>query len=758
MENLHQNVIPQAVDELVTPGDHQQHTTAAANTLTASEVDSLLQNWTHDSTGQLVRNQAGGDAALLPDPDRLRRTRALGDVLHTVQQLWYAGSEEIDAVAQILANGSRIASWRLPLGDSAVFDFFLGILAVDTIRQSLKLQILRLAGNCCADADENRARVVSSNHMPALLAQLEDDSLLPFAIQVIHNVMMDYESTQLAASNAGLSAKLVDLLASPRFAHCQHLLGMIGTIFEMLVGHPNQSESEATVANPQTPLILLNLALSPAVVDDAADVIQLTLVALSYLSFESLQTVFVSSYGMPSLLGAYYHISAKLDPTVVAEEDLEAQLKQLRNTFMQLLADLCYLPTFNQCYELNSPVFKTFQSWLSSPENPSLQAAACLCLGNVARSDEASLALVSNHQLHTPVIAITAAQVSLATAQPAQGPFDAVLLHSALSLLKNLAIPASSRPLLGDLLTPDLLPAIWSLDPNTSMQTPQLHFAAVSLTRLLLTSTPQNVRRLCAPLSPDPLSPLSNQTLLHRLLDVFARADPTQAAHTRTEAARAALAVVRVLHTTPVPPLLPDWDPRDDGYVFRREGAPVVPPPPSSSPAGEDVARPRREVFYRRHGALGKTLAHLVVQPKFGVLRSEAWFVFALMARSEDGAGVVSKVLAVPGAWEALVESITGRREGEERSVETAGTGGEVTISTDAASVVDGLQPQQVDPEQAEGMARVDRENGLVLVSELVKHAGEDFPAARRAALGEMLKEGGELVAEGRKDDGAKQV
>ncbi|PNH57046.1 hypothetical protein VD0003_g746 [Verticillium dahliae] len=743
MENLHQNVIPQAVDELVTPGDHQQHTTAAANILTASEIDSLLQNWTHDNTGQLVRNQAGGDAALLPDPDRLRRTRALGDVLHTVQQLWYAGSEEIDAVAQILANGSRTASWRLPLGDSAVFDFFLGILAVDTIRQSLKLQILRLAGNCCADADENRARVVSSNHMPALLAQLEDDSLLPFAIQVIHNVMMDYESTQLAALNAGLSAKLVDLLASPRFAHCQHLLGMIGTIFEML-----------------TPLILLNLALSPAVVDDAADVIQLTLVALSYLSFENLQTVFVSSYGMPSLLGAYYHISAKLDPTVVAEEDLEAQLKQLRNTFMQLLADLCYLPTFNQVYDLSSPIFQTFQSWLSSPGNPSLQAAACLCLGNVARSDEASLALVSNHQLHTPVIAITAAQVSLATAQPAQGPFDAVLLHSALSLLKNLAIPASSRPVLGDLLTPDLLPTIWSLDPNTSMQTPQLHFAAVSLTRLLLTSTPQNVRRLCAPLSPDPLSPLSSQTLLHRLLDVFARADPTQAAHTRTEAARAALAVVRVLHTTPVPPLLPDWDPRDDGYVFRRAGAPVAAAAAaasSSSPAGEDVARPRREVFYRRHGALGKALAHLVVQPKFGVLRSEAWFVFALMARSEDGAGVVSKVLAVPGAWEALVESITGRREGEERSAETAEERGEVTISTDAASVVDGLQPQQVDPQQAEGMARVDRENGLVLVSELVKHAGGDFPAARRAALGEMLKEGGELVAEGRKDDGAKE-
>ncbi|KAM0278271.1 hypothetical protein ACHAQH_005284 [Verticillium albo-atrum] len=753
MNNPTQNVVPQAVNEFVT--SDQQHAPGTGDMLSASEIDSLIKSWNDQNIGQLVRNQAGGDAVLLPDPDRLHRTQALADVLYTVQQLWYTGSEEIDAVAQILANGSRIASWRLPLGDSAVFDFFLGILAVDTIRQSLRLQILRLAGNCCADADENRARVVSSNHMPALLAQLEDDSLLPFAIQVIHNVMMDYESTQLAASNAGLSARLVDLLAGPRFAHCQHLLGMIGTIFEMLVTH----QSEAIIANPQTPLILLNLALSPAVVDDAADVVQLTLVALSYLSFENLQTAFVSSYGMPSLLSAYSHISTKLDPAVVAEEDLDAQLKQLRNTFMQLLADLCYLPNFTHVNGLDSLVFQTFQSWLSPSANPSLQAAACLCLGNVARSDEASLTLVATHQLHAPVIAIVASQVTLATVQPAQGPFDAILLHSALSLLKNLAIPSSSRPLLGDLLTPNLLPRIWSLDPNTSIQTPQLHFAAVSLTRLLLTSTPQNVRRVCAPLSPDPLSPLNGQTLLHRLLDAFARADPSQAAHTRTEAARAALAVMRVLHTTPVPPLLPDWDPRDDGYVFRREGAPVV--PSSSSPVEEGFARPRREVFYRRHGALGKVLAHLVVQPKFGVLRSEAWFVFALMARSEDGAGVVARVLGVPGTWEALVESITGRKESEgegEKTGEVEGTKGEVTVSTDAAAVVDGLEPQQVDPQQAEGMAKVDRENGLVLVSELVKHAEDELPASRKSALEQILKEGGELVVGDRKDDAMVEV
>lgn len=46
------------------------------------------------------------------------------------------------------------ASWRIPIGESGLLDFFLGILAVDGLRQSLKIHTLRLIGNSCADEGE----------------------------------------------------------------------------------------------------------------------------------------------------------------------------------------------------------------------------------------------------------------------------------------------------------------------------------------------------------------------------------------------------------------------------------------------------------------------------------------------------------------------------------------------------------------------------------------------------------------------------
>lgn len=44
-----------------------------------------------------------------------------------------------------------IVSWRIPIGDSGLLDFFLGVLSVDGLRQALKIHVLRLIGNSCAD-------------------------------------------------------------------------------------------------------------------------------------------------------------------------------------------------------------------------------------------------------------------------------------------------------------------------------------------------------------------------------------------------------------------------------------------------------------------------------------------------------------------------------------------------------------------------------------------------------------------------------
>src|SRR5690606_25379818 len=112
----------------------------------------------------------------------------------------------------------------------------------------------------------------------------------------------------------------------------------------------------------------------------------------------------------------------------------------------------------------------------------SLRSAACLALGNLSRSDETSIALVDTHLAHVPLIELIG--------DPATS--DPQVLHSALSFLKNLAIPAMNKPVLGDLLSPGCLPRIFSLDTL-----PQVQYAAVSLARLLLVNCPGNVRRVC---------------------------------------------------------------------------------------------------------------------------------------------------------------------------------------------------------------------------------------------------------------------
>ncbi|KAK2051270.1 GTP binding protein [Colletotrichum caudatum] len=707
----------------------QQRQPSGGNMLTPDAIANLLSS---------------APASARADPpsqeqDRTHKTTLLGDVLYRAQKLWDAGSEDIDAVAEKLGDGSRDASWRLPLGDSGVLDFFLSIIVSSShnLRPALQRHMLRLVGNSCADTDENRERVVASKALPVIISFLaDDDAALPFAVPVLYNVLVDYEPAQAQASASSLTTHLVNLLTSTRLADAPHLVGIIAKILALLATH----ETEAALAPPQTPVVLLTLALTPTT--DAEDFVALTTVALAYLTQGPVQAALVTAGAVPVLLAAFYHLQTQLDAVEVDDDDAAAQLRALPQSFVQVLADISYADAFAARHPLGDPVLDTLQSWLSLP-NPHLRAAACLCLGNVARSDEASFALVRDRAVHLPVVGLL------------RDATDSLLLHSALSFLKNLAIPSQNKPVLGDagLLDPDLLPRVWSLDVN-----PQVQFAAISLTRLLLVNTPANVRRLCAPLSPDPLSPAHGTTHLHRLLDIFSRTD---AEHTRTEAARAAAAVCRVLHTATIPPK--PLSPAAVAEAAAEEGHDGS----SSSSSSRSAPHRRREKFYRQHADLNRALAFLVTQTRFPVLRSEAWFVFALMCRSRDGADVVIRALEVAGAFEALTQAITGRPapSGEDdgddddddaqagagaKAIEGAPATAVVSGGGSASSVVEGLglEPQQADPSQAAGMKKVDRENGLVMVSELVKNHADELPTSRRAAFEEMLKEGGEMLVD----------
>ncbi|KAJ6439756.1 Armadillo-type fold domain containing protein [Purpureocillium lavendulum] len=687
--------------------------------MTPEEVATLLQQY-GSNLSQDEYDDASEPAGALEG-----RVARLGAVLSACQEAWAARSDDLELLAQKLGDGSRDVAWRLPLGQSGILDLFLGILAEDGLSQGLKVHSLRLVGNSCADADENRGRVVADNRLNSVIRQLSDESLIPFTIPVLYNIMVDYEPAQKLGSQSRLSGKLIALLSSPGLSDYAAFVPYFCKILALLIAQ----EGEASIADPATVELLLQLATGSPFKEDIDDFVSLTAVAAAYLASSGFQSRIILSNQMAVFMNAFVHAHAGLSLDQLDDQDTAAQVKQLRTSLLTALADLSGHDAFSQLHPMSSPVPQTFLAWIQGG-TPSLQAAGCLALGNLARSDEVSIGLVQQDQVHIPLIKLLS---DTATTDPQ-------LIHSALSFLKNLAIPLQNKPLLGGLLDSSCVPRIYSMDTL-----PQVQFAAVSLTRLLLVNCPQNVRRICTPLSADPASPNHERTSVSNLVALFDRSD---AEPTRLEASRAVAALCRVLHSTsPLSDVLPDWE--ETSFVAEEDSQPTAPSALDHPSQTNDEKR--RSQFYQRH-VLDKSLAFLLTQQKWPSLRSEACFVLALMSRSRDGAAVIVNMLLVYPTMNVLMETITGRQEqGNESgdSMQIEGAPATATIEPGVSSLASGLQlePQQVDPKQQANMAKIDRENALVLCTELLRNSAEALPPLRLSLLQDWVKEGTELVA-----------
>ncbi|KAK7424712.1 hypothetical protein QQX98_000290 [Neonectria punicea] len=663
------------------------------------------------------------DETTQPDGALQQRTEMLAGVLDACRNALQLEPGHLEAIAKSLGDGSRDVAWRLPYGDSGILNFFLEILAAEGVTHGIKVHALRIVGNSCADTDENRGRVVDGNHLGSIMRHLQDEGLIPYVIPVLYNILVDYEPAQKLASQSRLNTHLIALLASPSLPSFAPLITYFCKILGLLVSQ----DGEAAVASPHTVQVLLTVATSPPAKNDVDDFISLVSAAASYLTNEAVQANLVASQQMDVFMTAFFHTHTYFDPQQVDNPETAKHLKQLSTALLTTLADLSGHDSFATYYPLNSSVPQSLMAWLQGA-NPRLQSAACLTLGNLCRSDDISLALVQTHQVHRPLINLLS---NSAITDPQQ-------LHSALSFLKNLAIPVQNKPLLGDLLEATRVPRILTLDTL-----PQVQFAAVSLIRLLLVNCAPNVRLVCAPREAGSPEQLNEHTTVHDILSLF---DRTDAEPTKLEAARCIASLCRVLHTTPVLPVLPEWDPSQDEYVF----APKEPLPPSVESSNDDKESRMRAVFYKKH-ELSKALAFLITQQKWPILRSEAWFVFALICRSRDGASVVTSTLPIPEASEALARAITGQtsitsNDDQARQIESIAS----MAGSDIAAITQGigLEPQQVDPKQQANMAKVDRENCLVLCTEIVKNSSSSLTPAQLGHLQNLIRHGTEMISQ----------
>jgi hypothetical protein len=493
------------------------------------------------------------------------------------------------------------------------------------------------------------------------------------------------EPAQKLASESKLNQALITRLQSPNLGNFIGVVPYFGKILALLVSQ----DGEAAVAHEDTVSKLLSIASIVSQDEDVEDFVAMSAAAVAYLASEKFQRSTISGDSMNLFLGVFYHAHTGIDVSALDDEDSINELKQLRTSLLNALSELSANDLFTETHPLSSEVPQTLLSWLKV-NNPQLQSAACLALGNLSRSDTASTTLVKTHAPQTALLQLLS--------NPAVT--DSLLLHSVLSFLKNLAIPADNKPILGEFLDAACVPRIYALDTL-----PQVQYAAASLTRLLLVNCAANVRRLCAAQGDDP----SEQSSVNDLISLFGRSD---AEPTLVEAARSVATICRVLHST--------------------EGVLDI---------GENGDSEKRATFYEQHNVT-KPLAFLITQEKWPILRSEMWFVLALMARSPEGATAVAALLQADNVMATLKTVVLGADAVEEEGEESSGAG-EGTASVEGL----GLEPQQVDPKQKENMEIVERENSLVMCTELLRNWTDAFEPLEKGVLEKLVKDGTEIVA-----------
>ncbi|RDW71776.1 hypothetical protein BP5796_07810 [Coleophoma crateriformis] len=515
-----------------------------------------------------------------------------------------------------------------------------------------------------------------------------------------------YEPAQLQASNSYLTKSLVELISSPRFSNSTAFLGYVCKILDLLITQSTEPE----FAPDNTAIVLLRIAADRERPADMEDFVALVNSAVAYLKHEKFQKAFFV-YGSLDiarsiLIDSYtrFDSTPSFGPSAPDQDDAKI-LSEMRSGLNQVLSDVSALPEFAAAVPVISPFASSLRRWLSSPQLQ-LQVCACIMLGNIARSDAACEEFVHTCQVHKPLITVL------------ENTSDSQLLHATLGFLKNLALPAKNKEALGEAGLMEALPRLWAMD---TLQ--QIQYSSISLARVLVTGCFDNIRRVAQRLSDDPDSPANMRSHMSLLIALFNRTDVEPI---KMEITRMFAAICRVVNT----------------FQGRTP---------------EQMEKIRKK-FFLMHPDIGRPLSFMVSQSKWPIVRSEGWFVFALMARYPEGAECISDIMQDVHIFQPLVELLTGRSivDGSPISSPTqtsqspdSGTGAAAGTSPDPGiqDLLSGLSPESVQPQaQAAEISRVDRENALVLVSELLKNRGSEMAVMRRTLFEDLLKGGGELV------------
>lgn len=473
-------------------------------------------------------------------------------------------------------------------------------------------------------------------------------------------------------------------------------------------------------------MILIQLAIDPKNPVELEEFLALIGTTCTYLENERFQKhILADPKCLETCLLAADEIHARNTPERedVLDSDDKQQLTKLQSKLAGVLSDISALPDFSTAYSLDSSFVKRMRTWLLSTK-PHQEICACVILGNLARSDEACTSMVQTEGVHVALISLL------------ESASDTTLIHGILSFLKNLSIPQANKELLMQAGIFDTLPRLWKLTT-----TPAIQLSALSLTRLLILNCPTNISHLLE----SPLVSGPEADSLTTLSTLFSTSDTDPL---KMEISRIFTTICRNAYHT------------------------------SSSAAAETPN------FFSAHPHIAIPLRFIATQSRWPILRSEGIFVFALMARSDDGARCIATVLDNDAALQPLVELLSGhtsvaaflardlpsnevvnipdREQDPALNDDRKSPSDPSDSNAQESSTANTLPPNQdaLPTSKTEDVphARADRENALVLVTELLRRTSNDMSDARRTLLQQLLAVGGESVVKEREVGGGKEA
>ncbi|MCJ1281236.1 hypothetical protein MMC26_000554 [Xylographa opegraphella] len=625
---------------------------------------------------------------------RLQDTSALRAAKDVLEQMLWNQSHLLVEAAKILADSSRDAAWRDPLGDAGIVNFFLSVIASGTASDQLMIHALRLVGNTCGDngelshfkaaevdkcsqmcmTDANRQRVISDNNLRFIVKQLENPRLLSIVIPVLYNVCSDFEPAQRLALSDGVYLRLIEILENGLLASTPTLsyLCRLLDFFEDSLNADDSSENAVEV--------LFRAASSPDL--DVDDRVSLVDAAIAHLKLEDYQrhmvafdlvdlplSLLVQWYLPPRASSSRQISSAEVLTPSIRDAGEEEQLSLMRSNIIQILSDVSAMPEFAARYaSMELPLVETLLGWLAGPHTQ-LQLCSCIMLGNLARSDSTCRVMISKFSVQESLLDIL--KISS----------DTQVLHSVLGFLRNLGLLPVNKRILGKAGTIEIVSRFINIEAI-----PQLAHAAVSLVRQVINGSMNNISDLLSSLSLDEESPAHSKTYLSLMLSLFDKSDDVAV---KVEVSRVIAAVLRCLHSS------------------------------------QALANPRlRDQLLHRlfslHLNLCQPLSMMVTQPRWPIIRSEGWFAMALASRTAEGSISIDTALQQVEVFGALDATIHG-----DSTLIAAPSSDPVAITSNAAESPESIESKPSVEDEAEMRAK-DRENAMVLVNELLKNREHD--------------------------------